>query len=128
MLPHAEPRPPFMTLGRAAFYFGLVYFSQGICSLSTLLNQPMRMYLQRIGNFDASRISKFLFVANLPWMIKPIYGILTDFVPIFGYRRKSYLLLLNLIAATAFMLMTGINSVQSLLLMLFLVGIGVSAS
>jgi hypothetical protein len=27
-------------------------------------------------------------------MIKPLYGLLTDFIPLFGYRRKSYLLLM----------------------------------
>ena len=29
----------------------------------------------------------------VPWTFKPLYGLLTDFVPIFGTRRKSYLLL-----------------------------------
>ncbi len=28
----------------------------------------------------------------LPWAIKPLYGLLTDFVPLFGMRRRSYLL------------------------------------
>src|SRR5689334_1673194 len=92
---------PFFSIRRAAFYFGLVYFSQGICSLTTLLNQPLRMYLQHAVGLDAPQISSFLFIANTPWMIKPLYGLMSDFVPIFGYRRKSYLLILNLVAGLA---------------------------
>eukprot|EP01042_Synura_sphagnicola_P000528 gene528-564_t len=32
-------------------------------------------------------------LTTLPWMIKPIYGFLSDGFPIWGYRRKSYLIL-----------------------------------
>src|SRR5205085_6965477 len=69
-----------------------------------------------------------LFVANLPWVIKPAYGLLSDFFPIFGYRRKSYLLLLNLLAAISFLLVAGIHSTGALLIMLTLTGVGVAAS
>ena len=30
---------------------------------------------------------------SIPWIVKPFWGVLTDTVPIFGYRRKSYLIL-----------------------------------
>jgi MFS family permease len=44
----------------------------------------------------------------IPWSLKPLYGLLTDFVPIFGTRRKSYLILsggataVSLLALSAF--------------------------
>jgi hypothetical protein len=41
-------------------------------------------------------------VLNLPWIIKPVYGIVSDFVPLFGYRRKAYLVLANAVAAAAY--------------------------
>ena len=31
-----------------------------------------------------------------PWVVKPIYGFLSDTVPIFGYKRRSYLILCGL--------------------------------
>lgn len=37
----------------------------------------------------------------LPWVIKPIYGLLSDAVPLFGYHRFSYILVLNLLGATS---------------------------
>lgn len=30
---------------------------------------------------------------SIPWTLKPLYGVLSDTVPIFGYRRRSYLVL-----------------------------------
>ena len=123
----SEPRP-LMSVPRAAFYFALVYFSQGVCQLSTLLNQPVRMYLERVAHYDATRISEFFFVAIIPWMIKPAYGLLSDFFPLFGYRRKSYLLLLNVLATVAFALVAGIDNVNTLLIMLTLTGVSVAAS
>jgi hypothetical protein len=31
----------------------------------------------------------------LPWTTKPLFGLLSDFVPLFGSRRRNYLLLAN---------------------------------
>ncbi len=47
------------------------------------------------------QVTAYLTVLNLPWIIKPVYGIASDFVPLFGYRRKAYLVLANLAAAAA---------------------------
>lgn len=35
----------------------------------------------------------------MPWIFKPVFGYLTDNFPIFGYRRKSYLLIIVLFEA-----------------------------
>ena len=29
---------------------------------------------------------------SIPWVVKPLWGLISDSVPFFGYRRKSYLL------------------------------------
>ncbi|KAF4322150.1 hypothetical protein BBO99_00001294 [Phytophthora kernoviae] len=33
-------------------------------------------------------------VTFFPWNLKPLYGLLSDSLPLFGYRRKSYIVLL----------------------------------
>ena len=38
----------------------------------------------------------------LPWAFKPLYGLLTDFVPLAGTRRRSYLLLSTAVTAAGF--------------------------
>jgi len=41
----------------------------------------------------------------VPWTIKPIFGLLSDFVPLFGSRRRNYLLLANGLAALSLLLL-----------------------
>ena len=33
----------------------------------------------------------------LPWILKPVYGILSDAVPLLGYHRRSYLIIFGLL-------------------------------
>jgi predicted MFS family arabinose efflux permease len=37
----------------------------------------------------------------MPWFIKPVYGLISDFLPLFRRRRKSYLMLTSGLAASA---------------------------
>ena len=41
----------------------------------------------------------------IPWSIKPIFGLLSDFVPLLGSRRRNYLLLANGMAAISLLLL-----------------------
>ena len=43
-------------------------------------------------------------ITSIPWILKPIWGLITDTVPIFGYRRKTYLILLGLSSFTFWIL------------------------
>jgi MFS family permease len=80
-------------LWRLGFLFGAIYFLEGIGEPSEgLIAQPARSLLKRWGRSD-SDITTFMALLVIPWGLKPLYGLLTDFVPIFGTRRKSYLVL-----------------------------------
>ncbi len=64
---------------------------QGICDPTEgLLAQPVRSLLKS-WDWNTQQITSFAGLLGLPWAIKPLYGLLTDFVPIAGYRRKVYL-------------------------------------
>lgn len=79
--------------------FGAMYFVQGIGEPTEgLIAQPVRSLLKSWGH-TAGEIAMFSAILALPWSLKPLYGILTDFVPIAGYRRKSYLIAASLAAA-----------------------------
>ena len=41
----------------------------------------------------------------VPWTIKPVFGLLSDFMPLFGSRRRNYLLLANGVAAASLLLL-----------------------
>ena len=78
---------------RLGLVFGALYFLQGIGEPTEgLIAQPARSLLMRWGRSDAE-ITTFMVLLGIPWIVKPLYGLLTDFVPIFGTRRKGYLLL-----------------------------------
>ncbi|KAM3268917.1 putative folate-biopterin transporter 3 [Capsicum chacoense] len=40
-------------------------------------------------------------VIQIPWMVKPLWGLLTDTLPIIGYRRRPYFILAGLLGAFA---------------------------
>ena len=85
------------TARRLALLFGIVYFAQGMWYLP---NQTITISLKDAG-LSAGQIATFFAITVVPWLIKPVYGLLSDFVPLFGYHRKSYLLLTSGTAAVA---------------------------
>lgn len=44
-------------------------------------------------------------LSALPWLVKPLYGFISDSIPLFGYRRRSYLVLSGLLGALSWSLM-----------------------
>ncbi len=55
--------------------FGIVYFNQGV--LEVFLFIYMALYMLEFG-LSLTLIGLTLFIVNLPWVIKPIYGVTTD--------------------------------------------------
>ena len=74
------------------------------------------------------QVTAYLTVLNLPWIIKPVYGIISDFLPIFGYRRRSYLVLANLMAAGAYCWVAQITSPGEIVIALLLSAYGMAIS
>jgi len=91
---------PFKTPAsrRLAILFAVVYFAQGMWSLP---NQAMAIVLKERDALSAGQIADFLLISTLPWLIKPVYGLVSDFLPLFGRHRKSYFLLASGLAAAA---------------------------
>ena len=46
-------------------------------------------------------------IVAFPWLIKPVYGFLSDSLPIFGYRRRSYLILSGLLGSVSWLALSG---------------------
>ncbi len=88
--------PPIAGIG---LLFGAIYFVQSVGDPSSgLIAQPVRSLLNDWGESPAA-IATFMAVMALPWALKPLLALLSDFVPLFGSRRRSYLLVSTAAAA-----------------------------
>ena len=107
MLQRLHELSPFQTpeAKRLAILFGVVYFSQGMYHVT---DQMVTLTLKDQFGLSAAQVANFGWIILIPWVIKPVYGLLSDSVPLFGRRRKSYFLLtctLATVAAVALSLM-----------------------
>ncbi len=90
-------------VARLMVFFALAYVVEGTCQAKAgIVWQPLEYYLKQSVGWTPIEISAHLAVLDVPWIIKPLYGIISDFVPILGYRRRSYLLGANVAAMGAY--------------------------
>lgn len=76
----------------------LVYFVQGILRLAQL---AISFFLKDDLGLSPAQVAALTGVAALPWMIKPLWGFISDGLPILGYRRRPYLILSGLLGSLA---------------------------
>jgi MFS family permease len=82
------------------FFISVVYFVQGSGGITSIASA---LILREQLGLDFYQMGLIGVASLIPWMIKPIYGILTDLVPIGGYRRKPYLHIGPVIAVAGFL-------------------------
>ncbi len=78
----------------------LVYFVQGILGLARL---AVSFFLKDDLGLTPAEVAALSGIATLPWTIKPVFGLLSDGLPIFGYRRRPYLILSGILGAGAWL-------------------------
>ena len=83
-------------------FFAIVYVVEGIGQARVgIIFQPLNYYLKDIG-WTPVQVTAYLAILNFPWIIKPVFGLVSDFIPLFGYRRKSYLIISSICAVGAY--------------------------
>jgi MFS family permease len=83
---------------RLSVIFAVVYFAQGMWSLPV---QAITFTLKERFGYTARDVATLFTITDAPWLIKPVYGLLSDGVPLFGRRRQSYFMLASGLAAAA---------------------------
>src|SRR3984957_18049335 len=115
-------------INRLLIFFALVYIVEGLGQIGGLISQPLNFYLKEAQGFTPLQITGFVAVFNLPWIIKPAYGLISDFVPLFGYRRKSYLIIANIAAVAGYFWITRLLAPNDLLIALMLTAYAMAIS
>jgi len=83
-------------------FFAIVFAVEGIGQARVgIILQPLTSYLKTSG-WTPLEVTAYFGVLNFPWVIKPVFGLISDFVPLFGYRRTSYLILASAAAAAGY--------------------------
>ena len=103
-----------------------VYFVQGILGLARL---AVSFFLKDDLALSPAEVAALMGIASLPWVIKPLFGFLSDGLPLFGYRRRSYLILSGILGSLSWIaLATVVNTSWAATLTILLSSLSVAIS
>lgn len=111
------------------FIVAMYYFLQAMGGNPGLHSQSLQKLLKESWKFSPSQAAAFFAFLNIPWMIKPVYGLISDFFPIFDSRRKNYFVITGILAVISYGLASWLNiSNQALSFFLFAAAVGIAFS
>jgi MFS family permease len=65
---------------------------------------PFRFLFKNQFHFNAAQQANFFAIATFAWYLKPLAGLLCDSFPLFGTRRRSYMIMAGAVAGLAWSL------------------------
>lgn len=74
------------------------YLMSFYAGLSSITELAVSYHFKDVLKIQPAKLSQLTSAIVLPWSLKPLLGLLTDCCPIFGYKRKIYILLCGLLA------------------------------
>ena len=108
--------------------FGIltVYFVQGILGLSRL---AVSFFLKDDLGLTPAEVAALTGITAIPWIIKPLFGFISDGLPIFGYRRRPYLILSGILGCMSWLaLATIVNNAFTATLVILMTSLAVAIS
>jgi len=92
-------------VARLKWVIGTPYFVQGTSNLAEI---PTLYFIKfALGMGDAGG-QLFSSLRGMGWFVKPLWGLISDRVPLFGYRRKSWYVLMACLALLFWALTAGL--------------------
>jgi hypothetical protein len=91
-------------LRRTIFLVAVGLFISTMGQTGVIGNLPFRFLFKNQFHWDAAQQANFFAVATMAWYFKPLAGLLCDSVPIFGTRRRYYLILSSAMAGVCWLL------------------------
>ena len=103
----------------------LIGFYAGLCVISDL---AVKYYFKDKKKVETANLTRILIIFKIPYLIKPLYGLLLDFFPIFGYKKKSYLFICFLVNISSWYLFIIVNDKHMIFSILCLLFVNISLS
>jgi predicted MFS family arabinose efflux permease len=94
-----------LTLRQYYVMVGVGAFVTTIAQPGVIGRLPLQLLLKTQLHFTAQTLAAFMVIATFAWNVKPLAGILSDAFPLFGTRRRHYMLLGAGMAAVCWFLM-----------------------
>lgn len=104
-------------LARYAFLVGVGAFATTFSQLRVTVGSLPTNHLLKDGfHLEKDQMALFFFWATFAWNLKPVAGVLTDAFPIFGTRRRHYMMLGATMAGVFWLVMGAVSFDYKLLL------------
>ena len=103
-----------------------VYFVQGILGLARL---AVSFFLKDEIGLNPAEVAALTGIASIPWVIKPVFGFISDGIPLFGFRRRPYLILSGILGSLSWLaLATLVDSRTTATIAIFMTSFAVAIS
>ena len=90
-----------LALGAASIVIVVGVLATSLAQPQALARLPLQNLLKNELHIGPGANAAFFFWSALPWYFKPVAGVLTDAFPLFGSRRRSYILISTVLAVAA---------------------------
>jgi hypothetical protein len=97
--------PPNRALRRATIIIVVGILATTLAQPEVLARLPLQNLLKNELHLDRTANAAFFFWAGLAWYLKPLIGVVTDAFPLFGSRRRGYLLTASALATAGWLTM-----------------------
>lgn len=90
-----------------SFVFGVVVVYGVSQGLGGALNRVgTEYYMKDVQKVQPSEAQIYGGITAIPWIVKPIWGLLTDVLPIFGFRRRPYFILAGFVGVISMLVIS----------------------
>ena len=84
-------------------------FATTFAQTAVIGKQPLQFLLKTHFHLGRTEMAAFFFASQMAWYFKPLAGLLTDAVPLFGTRRRSYMIVASVMAAALWLLLGAVS-------------------
>ena len=98
-----------------------------VWGFSYVSHLAIQFFYKDVLKIEPTRLLQIHSFIHIPWAIKPLFGLCTDLIPLFSYRRKSYLFICSFLIIFCYLTLSLFsNSPLQTTIILFIKNIGVA--